>query len=88
VPLYITSFHTIVSQLFNFRLHYYFCSFLYLQNGRTVLLIFSIHGSGSFQGIARVTEILTGKPAKDYIAPGLAANFAIEWLKKFVQVIF
>jgi YT521-B-like domain len=59
-----------------------------MQDGRTVLLIFSIHGSGGFQGIARVTEMLTAKPAKEYLATGLAANIAIEWLKKFVQFIF
>lgn len=49
-----------------------------------MLLIFSIHGSGSFQGIARVTDVLSTKPARDYVAPGLAANFAVEWVKKLV----
>jgi hypothetical protein len=58
-----------------------------LQEGKTVILIFSVHGGNSFQGIARVTNVLNQKPVKDYFTPGLTANFALEWLKKLVMLL-
>ena len=55
-----------------------------LQDGKTVVLIFAIHGSSQFNGVARVTNIVPVSAAKDFLAPGIPATLQLEWWKKSV----
>jgi len=49
------------------------------------VLIFSVHGSTQFHGVARVINILpaSAAAAKDFIAPGIAATLQLDWWKKY-----
>jgi hypothetical protein len=51
-------------------------------DGKVIFLIFSVHGSGHFQGFARVTDVISSASSREQLAPGLLAAFSIEWLRK------
>ncbi|XP_046559065.1 3'-5' RNA helicase YTHDC2-like [Haliotis rubra] len=52
------------------------------QDGKTVYLIFSIQGSGHFQGYAKMLSEIRKDKSQDFISPGLSGSFAIEWVKR------
>lgn len=58
---------------------------IYLQDGKTVILIFSIQGSGHFQGFARFTPHLADHHPPEFCSPNLGSCYQIEWLKKLVS---
>jgi len=55
-----------------------------LQDGKTVILLFTVHGSTQFHGVAKVTNIVPTLAAKEFLAPGLPATLQLEWWKKYV----
>jgi len=56
----------------------------FVQDGKTVVLIFGLHGSSHFHGFARVTGVIPALAAKEFIAPGVPATLQLEWWKKYV----
>ncbi|XP_005089719.1 3'-5' RNA helicase YTHDC2 [Aplysia californica] len=50
-------------------------------SGRVVYLIFSVQGSGHFQGFAKMTSSIARTKSPDFPSPGLSAIFSVEWLK-------
>merc|ERR1719300_2267293 len=52
------------------------------QDGKTVYLIFSVQGSGHFQGYARMTSEIGREKAPEFSSPGLSGIFGIEWVKR------
>ncbi|KAK7491702.1 hypothetical protein BaRGS_00016958 [Batillaria attramentaria] len=52
------------------------------QDGKTVYLIFSVQGSGHFQGYAKMTSDIGREKSADFSAPGLSGTFSIEWVKR------
>ncbi|XP_064618810.1 3'-5' RNA helicase YTHDC2-like [Lineus longissimus] len=54
-----------------------------LDEGKNVFLIFSVQGSGHFQGYAKLVQPI-GKEGKsqDFNQAGLGGNFRIEWIKR------
>ena len=55
-----------------------------VQDGKTVILIFVVHGSSQFHGVARVTNIIPVSAAKELLAPGIPATLQLEWWKQYV----
>ena len=54
------------------------------QNGKTVYLVFTVQGSGNFQGYARLISLGPVDKVKDFLA---SSNlFTIEWLKRYVNI--
>jgi hypothetical protein len=53
-----------------------------LQDGKTVYLIFSVQGSGHFQGYARMVSEIGRDRTPEFCAPGLSGTFGIEWVKR------
>ncbi|KAK7115641.1 3'-5' RNA helicase YTHDC2-like [Littorina saxatilis] len=52
------------------------------QDGKTVYLIFSVQGSGHFQGYARMTSQIGREKSPEFSAPGLSGIFSSEWVKR------
>ena len=52
------------------------------KEGKTVYLFFSVHGSGHFQGIARMVGPIAGERAKEFQGPNFSGTFPVEWIKK------
>ncbi|XP_076443964.1 3'-5' RNA helicase YTHDC2-like [Babylonia areolata] len=52
------------------------------QDGKTVYLIFSVQGSGHFQGYAKMTSEIGRDKSPEFSAPGLSGTFSIEWVKR------
>uniref|UniRef100_H3CDI3 RNA helicase n=1 Tax=Tetraodon nigroviridis TaxID=99883 RepID=H3CDI3_TETNG len=47
-----------------------------------VILIFSVQGSGHFQGYARMTSVISQESCQDWDVLGLGGVFSVEWLQK------
>ena len=47
--------------------------------------MFSVHGSGHFQGYAKMMSCIGQEKAKDFTGPGLTGTFAVEWVKRYVS---
>ncbi|XP_063065850.1 3'-5' RNA helicase YTHDC2 [Engraulis encrasicolus] len=47
-----------------------------------VILIFSVQGSGHFQGYARMSSEISGERCHDWGASGLGGVFSVEWVRK------
>lgn len=45
-------------------------------------LVFSVHGSGHFQGYAKMMSTTGQDKARDFTAPGLTGTFSVEWVKR------
>ena len=56
------------------------------QDGKTVFLIFSVQGSGHFQGYAKMTSEIGRDKTPEFSAPGLSGTFSIEWVKRWVSL--
>jgi len=54
------------------------------QEGKTIILIFAVHSSNQFHGVARVINVIPVSAAKDFLAPGMPATLQLEWWKKYV----
>ncbi|XP_026778235.2 3'-5' RNA helicase YTHDC2 isoform X2 [Pangasianodon hypophthalmus] len=52
------------------------------QENGTVFLIFSVQGSGHFQGYARMSSEIGSERCKDWGATGLGGVFSVEWIRK------
>ncbi|TSL28277.1 putative ATP-dependent RNA helicase YTHDC2 [Bagarius yarrelli] len=52
------------------------------QERSTVFLIFSVQGSGHFQGYAQMTSEIGSERCKDWGATGLGGVFSVEWIHK------
>lgn len=52
------------------------------KEGKTVYFIFSIQGSNHFQGIARMTGLISSEKVKDFHAPGLGGAIPVQWIKR------
>ncbi|GAA6095870.1 3'-5' RNA helicase YTHDC2 isoform X1 [Tachysurus ichikawai] len=50
------------------------------QESSTVFLIFSVQGSGHFQGYARMSSEIGSERCKDWGATGLGGVFSVEWI--------
>jgi len=53
-----------------------------------VVLIFAIHGSSQFLGVARVINVVPVSAVKEFVAPGIPATLQLEWWKKYGQLRF
>ncbi|GFU19130.1 3'-5' RNA helicase YTHDC2 [Nephila pilipes] len=53
-----------------------------VKEGKEVILIFSIQGSGHFQGFARFTPHLSDQRPPEFSAANLGTCYQIEWIKK------
>uniref|UniRef100_A0A8C6WK60 RNA helicase n=1 Tax=Neogobius melanostomus TaxID=47308 RepID=A0A8C6WK60_9GOBI len=53
----------------------------YLEN-KLIILIFSIQGSGQFQGYARMTSVISRESCQDWGLMGLGGVFTVEWIHK------
>jgi len=51
------------------------------------VLIFAVHGSSQFLGVARVTNVVPMSAAKEFLAPGIPATLQLEWWKKYVSYV-
>ncbi|KAA0717455.1 putative ATP-dependent RNA helicase YTHDC2 [Triplophysa tibetana] len=47
-----------------------------------VFLVFSVQGSGHFQGYARMTSEISGERCLDWGSAGLGGVFSVEWVRK------
>ncbi|XP_038148771.1 3'-5' RNA helicase YTHDC2 isoform X1 [Cyprinodon tularosa] len=47
-----------------------------------VLLVFSVQGSGHFQGYARMTSVVSQDSCQDWGLTGLGGLFSVEWIRK------
>ncbi|XP_073697034.1 3'-5' RNA helicase YTHDC2-like isoform X1 [Garra rufa] len=47
-----------------------------------VFLVFSVQGSGHFQGYARMTSAVSGERCLDWGSAGLGGVFGVEWIRK------
>jgi hypothetical protein len=54
----------------------------YFQDGSTVYLIFSIQGSGHFQGYAIMSSCVGAERSSDYNGQG--GVFSVDWVKRSV----
>ncbi|GAB1605067.1 3'-5' RNA helicase YTHDC2-like isoform X2 [Argonauta hians] len=52
------------------------------QDGKTVYLIFSIQGSGCFQGYAKMASSFSKDRSAEHSMPGVGATCIVEWLKR------
>ncbi|XP_041370241.1 3'-5' RNA helicase YTHDC2-like isoform X2 [Gigantopelta aegis] len=52
------------------------------KDGKNVFLVFSIQGSGHFQGVASMVSAVGKEKTPDFMSPGLGGNFQIKWIKK------
>ncbi|KAI5089109.1 putative ATP-dependent RNA helicase YTHDC2 isoform X1 [Silurus meridionalis] len=52
------------------------------QENSTVFLIFSVQGSGHFQGYARMSTEIGSERCKDWGSTGLGGLFSVEWISK------
>ncbi|KAM6901867.1 3'-5' RNA helicase YTHDC2 isoform 2-T2 [Lycodopsis pacificus] len=48
----------------------------------TIILIFSVQGSGHFQGYARMTSVINQESCQDWGFMGLGGVFSVEWIHK------
>lgn len=55
----------------------------YLEN-QLIILIFSVQGSGQFQGYARMTSAISRESCEDWGVMGLGGVFRVEWIQKKV----
>lgn len=53
-----------------------------MQEGKTVYLIFSVQGSGHFQGFARLTSESNKERPQEFSGMGLGGAFSVEWGKR------
>ena len=53
------------------------------QEGRDVYLIFSVQGSGHFQGVAKMTSPSGSERAREF---GSGYAFGVEWIKRLVSL--
>ena len=53
----------------------------WLQEGYQVMLIFSMQGSGSFQGLANLTSNQPAARCPDLAGPNLGCPLPIKWIK-------
>uniref|UniRef100_A0A8C9ZK22 RNA helicase n=1 Tax=Sander lucioperca TaxID=283035 RepID=A0A8C9ZK22_SANLU len=53
----------------------------FLENN-LIILIFSVQGSGHFQGYARMTSIISQESCQDWGFMGLGGVFSVEWIHK------
>ncbi|XP_072310125.1 3'-5' RNA helicase YTHDC2 isoform X2 [Eucyclogobius newberryi] len=53
----------------------------YLEN-KLIVLIFSVQGSGHFQGYARMTSAINKESCQDWGLMGLGGVFSVEWIHK------
>ncbi|XP_015929708.1 3'-5' RNA helicase YTHDC2 isoform X2 [Parasteatoda tepidariorum] len=53
-----------------------------VKEGKEVILIFSIQGSGHFQGFAHFTHHLSNQKPPEFSAANLGTCYQIEWMKK------
>eukprot|EP00066_Takifugu_rubripes_P013439 XP_011602705.1 PREDICTED: probable ATP-dependent RNA helicase YTHDC2 [Takifugu rubripes] len=47
-----------------------------------IILIFSVQGSGHFQGYARMTSVISQESCQDWDFLGLGGVFSVEWIQK------
>ena len=47
-----------------------------------VFLIFSVQGSGHFQGYAKMKNKVGNDRCKDFTGTGLGCTFPVEWIKR------
>ncbi|KAJ8304720.1 hypothetical protein KUTeg_018303 [Tegillarca granosa] len=52
------------------------------QEGKSVHLIFSVQGSGHFQGYAKMTSLSVKEKSPDFNLPGLNCVINVEWIKR------
>ncbi|XP_056099939.1 3'-5' RNA helicase YTHDC2 [Rhinichthys klamathensis goyatoka] len=52
------------------------------QESSAVFLVFSVQGSGHFQGYARMTSSISGERCLDWGSVGLGGVFGVEWVRK------
>ncbi|XDV21536.1 hypothetical protein PO909_026624 [Leuciscus waleckii] len=52
------------------------------QESSAVFLVFSVQGSGHFQGYARMTSSIGGERCLDWGSAGLGGVFGVEWVRK------
>ena len=57
-------------------------SISFLQSGRPVYLIFSVQGSGHFQGVAKMVSPITRTKIPEFPNTGMSAVFSVDWLKR------
>ena len=55
----------------------------FLQDGKTVFVIFSVQGSGHFQGYAQLLEQTGTERNREFGCPHQGAAFTLEWIKKY-----
>lgn len=53
-----------------------------LQDGKLVYLIFSVQGSGHFQGYARLTHEIVHEKMTEFCMPNSGNTYKIEWIKR------
>ncbi|XP_070780527.1 3'-5' RNA helicase YTHDC2 [Enoplosus armatus] len=53
----------------------------FLENN-VIILIFSVQGSGHFQGYARMTSVISQESCQDWGFMGLGGVFSVEWIHK------
>nr|XP_040053239.1 3'-5' RNA helicase YTHDC2 isoform X1 [Gasterosteus aculeatus aculeatus]XP_040053241.1 3'-5' RNA helicase YTHDC2 isoform X1 [Gasterosteus aculeatus aculeatus] len=49
---------------------------------RAIILIFSVQGSGQFQGYAQMTSVISQGSCQDWGFMGLGGVFSVEWIRK------
>ena len=52
------------------------------RDGGSIYLIFSIQGSGHFQGYAKMVSKVTDKPCSDFGSINLGGTFSVQWIQK------
>ncbi|GAB6019416.1 3'-5' RNA helicase ythdc2 [Chamberlinius hualienensis] len=53
-----------------------------IQDGRTVFLIFSVQGSGHFQGYAKLTSEASHERVPEFSMPNSGTAYKLEWIKR------
>ena len=54
-----------------------------MKEDKTIYLIFSVHGSNYFQGIARITGPVSTERVKEFHSPGLGGTIPVQWIKRY-----
>ena len=59
-----------------------YCCYVLWQETKEVFLIFSVHGSGHFQGYAKMTSLVANERCRELTGNNLGNVFNIVWIKK------
>ncbi|XP_074650448.1 3'-5' RNA helicase YTHDC2-like [Tubulanus polymorphus] len=54
----------------------------YYKEGKEVYLVFSVQGSGHFQGYARMISLPGKERSQEFSGSGQGSNFVVEWIKR------